>query len=446
MNSLASQITSIVGAPYLIESPAEYPAYAVQGRVPALVVAPGSAEELGQVVATAHAAGVAVIPRGGGTMQAWGRPPVADFIIVQTTRLSRVRIYEPDDLTISVEAGMTMQSLDSLLAANGQVLPIDVPLPARSTVGGALATAMDGPRRLGYGPARDLLIGVQVVEASGRASKAGGMVVKNVSGFDMMKLYTGSLGSLAIIVSANFKLLPRPRAAATIACAFATPAAAFALAGAIHESQLVPVAVEYLAKDEGGRMKDETSMGALSSLIPHPSSFILCVRAEGLPAAVERHVRDVPAMAERAGATSVGVLRDEAHVATWAAINDFPQSFNITDDDLLLRLSCLPADLERALANATDMAARHGLDLAVFARALSGIAYLRTLGGDTGALREFHADLLDSWPQLAMLAGPPAIKAEAPIWGTDIPNLALMRRIKQEFDPDNRLNPGRYII
>ncbi|MEI6779004.1 MAG: FAD-binding oxidoreductase, partial [Chloroflexales bacterium] len=244
MNPLSSQIASIVGASYLIDDLADYPAYAIQGRIPILVVAPGSVEELAHVVAAAHAAGMAVIPRGGGTMQAWGRPPAGDFMIVQTTRLSHARIYEPDDLTISVEAGMTMQSLDALLAAHGQMLPLDVPLPARSTVGGVLATAMDGPRRLGYGTSRDLLIGVQVVEATGRGSKAGGMVVKNVSGFDMMKLYTGSLGSLAIIVSANFKLLPRPRAAATIACTFNTPADAFALVTAIHTSQLTPAAVE----------------------------------------------------------------------------------------------------------------------------------------------------------------------------------------------------------
>ncbi|MEI7642844.1 MAG: FAD-binding oxidoreductase [Chloroflexales bacterium] len=446
MNSLASQITSIVGAPYLIDDPTGYPAYAVQGRVPALVVAPGSAEELAWVVSAAHAADMPVIPRGGGTMQAWGRPPARDFIIVQTTRINRVRIYEPDDLTISVDAGMTMQALDALLAANGQMLPLDVPLPARSTVGGVLATAMDGPRRLGYGSARDLLIGVQVVEATGRISKAGGMVVKNVSGFDMMKLYTGSLGSLAIIVSANFKLLPRPRAAATIACAFSSQAAAYALADAIHASQLAPVAVEYLQKDEGGGMKDEAPMDTVSSLIPHPSAFMLCVRAEGLPAAVERHVRDVAAMAERADSSGVTVLRDEAHTAAWAAINDLPQTFSLAEGELLLRLSCLPGDLARALADASALATRHGMALTVAARALSGIAYLRARGDDEAARSQFHTNLLARWPQLAILAGPPAIMAEAPIWGADIPNLALMRRIKQEFDPDNRLNPERYVV
>ncbi|WP_370650139.1 FAD-linked oxidase C-terminal domain-containing protein [Oscillochloris sp. ZM17-4] len=169
------------------------------------------------------------------------------------------------------------------------------------------------------------------------------------------------------------------------------------------------------------------------------------VRAEGLPAAVERHVRDVSAMAERAGSSGVTVMRDDAHESVWAAINDLPQAAALDSDELLLRLSCLPADLERALADAAALAARHGLALRVAARALSGIAYLRA-HGDEGDLRQLHAELLAGWPQLALLAGPPAIKAEAPIWGAEIPNLALMRRIKQEFDPENRLSPGRYVV
>ncbi|NTV63785.1 MAG: FAD-binding oxidoreductase [Oscillochloris sp.] len=444
MNLLPSQIAAIVGAPYIIESPACSSAYAVQGRSPALVAAPATVEELSRVVAAAYVAGMSVVPYGGGTMQEWGRPPAADFLLVQLARLKRVLIYEPDDLTISVEAGLTLDALGETLAANGQMLPLDLPAPASTTVGGALATAMDGPRRLGYGTARDLLIGVQVVEADGRISKAGGMVVKNVSGFDMMKLYTGSLGSLAIIASANFKLIPRPRAAATIACACKSASAAFALARAIHASQLTPVAVEYIAQGEGGRMPDKGLSEALPPLIL-PASCLLCVRAEGLPAAVERHVRDVAELAERVGASAISVLRDEAHTASWAAINDLARSDDLAADEVLLRLSCLPADLGRALVAANSLATRHGLHLQMVARALSGLAYLR-LQGDEPQLRTYYGELLVAWPHLTLLAGPPALKADLPIWGTDLPNLDLMRRIKQEFDPHNRLNSGRYVV
>ncbi|MEI6776013.1 MAG: FAD-linked oxidase C-terminal domain-containing protein, partial [Chloroflexales bacterium] len=212
-----------------------------------------------------------------------------------------------------------------------------------------------------------------------------------------------------------------------------------ALVTAIHTSQLTPAAVEYIA-DCRLQIADWDQ-----STITNLQSAIL-IRAEGLPAAVERHIRDVAAMAQRAGSPRMSVLRDEDHTAVWAAINDLPQTFSVADDELLLRLGCLPSELERALADASALASRQGVALAVAARALSGIAYLRVRGGDEGARYQFHADLLARWPQLAILAGPPALMAEAPIWGATVPNLALMQRIKQEFDPDNRLNPGRYVV
>ncbi|MBO9316314.1 MAG: FAD-binding oxidoreductase, partial [Chloroflexus sp.] len=266
--SLRADLGSLVGEQYVVEHPTEYHIY---GQQPLLSVAPGSLEELAQAVARLAAEHVAIVPWGGGTQQRWGRPPSRPFAVLLTGRLNRILDYTPDDLTISVEAGMTLGALSAALAANGQMLPLDAPLPDRATIGGLLATAMDGPRRLGYGSARDLLIGIRVVEATGRISKAGGMVVKNVSGFDMMKLYLGSFGTLAIIASANFKLIPQPRSAASILCRAATPEPLWKLVNAIASSQLTPVAVEYL---EGIDLAD--------------TPFALAVRSEGLAAAVER--------------------------------------------------------------------------------------------------------------------------------------------------------------
>jgi glycolate oxidase FAD binding subunit len=430
--SLVPRLTEIVGADHIALSElssSPRPHVPAPPRHP--VVTPATTDELAACMAACHEARVPVVPYGGGTRQRWGHPPKSPFVVLRTTRLDRVLIYEPDDLTISVEAGMTLQALDELLAANGQMLPLDGPLPARATIGGFLATGADGPRRLGYGTARDMLIGVRVVEATGRVSKAGGMVVKNVSGFDMMKLYLGSLGTLAIIVSANFKLMPRPRAAASLLAACPAPEVAFALAEAIFASQLTPVAVEYLEGWDG------------AGLVPAAPCH-LAMRAEGLPAAVERHLRDLTAMASAAGAGELIVLRDPAHTALWAALNDLPQTAEPAPDELLLRLSCLPGDLARALADARGRAA--GLSLLIAARALSGVAYLR-LRGPAAALGACYSELLRSWPQTIAIAVPPVPELAAlPIWGAPPANLELMGRIKAEFDPQQLLNPGRYVV
>src|SRR5262245_14456366 len=200
--ALASALAPIVADHALLDEPQECAAYAVQGITPACVAAPGSLDELSAVMHVAHEQRAAVAPWGGGTQQSIGNPPTRLDLVVRTERLNQVLVHEPDDLTISVAAGITIGALREHLARHRQMLPIDPPLPARATLGGLLATGMDGPRRLGYGTLRELLIGITVVEADGRISRGGGMVVKNVSGFDMMKLYRGSLGTLAIIASA----------------------------------------------------------------------------------------------------------------------------------------------------------------------------------------------------------------------------------------------------
>jgi glycolate oxidase FAD binding subunit len=422
MDRIKQQVAAIVGDDYVSDDGA---LFAVHGVRPRLVVSPANAAELGQVVATLGSAGVAVVPWGGGTQQRWGWPLAHDlpFAVVRTTRLNRVLDYTPDDLTISVGAGMTLDALSAALAANGQMLPLDVPLPERATVGGVLATAMDGPRTLGYGRSRDLLIGISVVEASGRISKAGGMVVKNVSGFDMMRLYTGSLGTLAIIVSANFKLMPLPRDAATVLCNCATLGAACGLAERIGASTLVPVAVELLSDHEGVRV---------------------AVRAEGLPAAVERHSRDVSAFAADTDAY-VQVLRDVKHTSFWARTNNLPQTAVLAPDEVVARISCLRAELANALELASSLAARLGLTLHIAARVLSGLAYLR-VSGPADALRSWHTTLLAARPTLTVLAAPELLMREGAIWGSPPANIALLRRIKAEFDPQDLLNPRRYVV
>ncbi len=444
--ALPSALAAIVSEQYVTADPAACASYAVQGIVPACVVAPGSLEELSAVMRVAHEQRAAVAPWGGGTQQSIGNPPARVDLLVRIERLNRVLIHEPDDLTISVEAGITLGALRKLTARHGQMLPIDPPLAGRATIGGLLATAADGPRRLGYGTLRELTIGIAVVEAGGRITKGGGMVVKNVSGFDMMKLYLGSLGTLAIIASANFKLLPSPRAAATLLCTFGDPADALAMIEAIQLTQLTPTAAEYLNNAALKRIvaTERTEKGKTSATLSSSVSSVaahqcaLALRAEGLPQAVERHIAELSTLAARHGSDATQRLDREDDAALWERIADLPQVDALTADEAVLKLTSLPFEIERAIAQIELLAARADARATIHARALNGVIYARLRPLTAEALRALLAELPGIQWVATALAG-------VPRWGAPPPGLELMRRIKAEFDPTGMLNQGRYV-
>lgn len=393
-------------------SPSDWP-----GMDNALAVTSSSAEECARVMKIAGQANAAIAPFGGGTKQAHGNPIQTQgrpLIALRTTRMNRVVEYEPDDLTITVEAGMTIAELNSIAKSNNQMLPFDVALPGRSTVGGVIATNADGPRRLGYGTVKDLLIGAKVVEASGAISKAGGRTVKNVSGYNMMRLWTGSYGTLAVIVTATFKLIPIPRDSRTLVCSFADVASAFGLVDALQASALTPAAVELVMDG------------------PHVR---VLVRAEGTPEQTQRHLREAGDLADRAGAQA---MTDEAN---WEAINDLPQTAEVAADEAALKLMTLPSRLHEALARAQALAGQSAIRLRVSARALSGVAYARAQGGGVAQL----VDGLRESANVIVLAHGPQVEAR-PRWGREPEGLDMMRRLKREFDPRDMLNPGRFIV
>ena len=187
---------------------------------PLPVVPPSSVAEMGDFVRRAAAEGQAIYPVGGRTMLDYGLPPTRPGLVVDLRRLDRVIDYPARDMTITVQAGITVARLQEVLAGENQRLPVDVPCAEQATLGGALATNVSGPRRYGFGTLRDYVIGISVVNDEGQEVKAGGRVVKNVAGYDLCKLYIGALGTLGIISQVTLKLRPRPeeQALLTLGC------------------------------------------------------------------------------------------------------------------------------------------------------------------------------------------------------------------------------------
>ena len=230
--SWIEQLTDLVG-PAGVAGAEALPGYAIDGQTPRAAVQPADRAAVSSVMQWAAAQDAAVAPRGGGTMSGLGNVPARLDLALDLRKCSRVLDFQPDDLTVTVEAGMTLDVLHAALAQGRKYLPLEAPHPAMATIGGILSTNFTGPRRFAYGLPRDWLIGIAVVSPGGGESKAGGRVVKNVTGYDLNKLYTGALGTLGVIVEASFKLTPVPRhSKALIACFLPSSGGADAPVGA----------------------------------------------------------------------------------------------------------------------------------------------------------------------------------------------------------------------
>jgi glycolate oxidase FAD binding subunit len=218
MTALAARdFAAIVGEEHVTRTDFE-----INGVVPAVVVSPSSPEEVGAVLRLATERGLVVAPAGGLTKQQIGGVPERLDILLSTARMNKIEQYDPGDLTISVAAGMPFAAMQRDLAEHHQWVPCDAAELERTTIGGLLATGAAGPLKSAFGHMRDFCIGVQFVTPDGKVAKGGGRVVKNVAGYDLMKLLTGSYGSLAVITRVNFKVFPHPRQTRTFACSFAS--------------------------------------------------------------------------------------------------------------------------------------------------------------------------------------------------------------------------------
>ena len=343
---------------------------------------PRTAEELAKTLGEASSAGKAVVPVGGGRASAMGGALERCDVELHTTSLDRVIEHSPADMVVSVEAGITLEALQEQLARSKQFLPLDPFHSPGHTVGGLLATGWTGPLRLRFGSARDFLIGIRVALPDGRLASAGGRVVKNVSGYDLMKLHYGALGSLGVIVAASFKVFPLP----------------------LHDVTL----------ESGGGWDD---VARLLGLPLAPSALELfadgrvVARFFGSPEAVKRVTAELGWKAPDTGFWST-------HSRTGGAA----------------RIAAPPSQLRELLEPLSGWWASPG----------AGIAYWNF--EDPGAVAGVRAAVERAGGSLVLIAAPDDVKAKVGAWGKPPPTLDVMKRLKQAFDPGHVLNPGRFVV
>jgi len=435
-DSVTERLRAAVG-PANVLTAIELSPYVVEGRTPEAAVFPGSIEEVAAVVRLAAEAGLPLTPWGGGTAASVGHPAGRAGLVLGLSRLHRLVEHEPGDLTATVEAGMTVAALQEILRSRGQWLSLDPPDAERATVGGVLAANAAGPRRHLYGTARDLLIGVTVVTAEGGVVKGGGKVVKNVAGYDLPKLLIGSYGTLGILVEATLKLRPLPDDERLVGVGFDRLKDAGAAVRALVGSDLIPNAVEVL--DAAASAPLPGGKGAAAMLV---AGF------DGLGEQVEWQCAEFARLASACG----GHVARRLPADLWprlaaAARRVFPAATAV------MTFGVLPTEVAELMEHGAEIARARGMQSAWAAHAGVGSVSAALAADHEPQGPDAVAALLGEWRAMARAGGggatlewaPLAVKALLPVWDDPGAAARVMQRIKALLDPNNLLNPGRFV-
>ena len=368
------------------------------------VARPDTIPEVVELLQAAKADGRSVVPAGGRSKLGWAPPPSSCDVLLDLRGLNRILEHPAGDLVVIAEAGVALADLQAHVGKAGQQLGLDPP-EAAATLGGVVSANASGPRRLRYGTVRDLLIGVTVVLADGTVAKAGGKVVKNVAGYDLAKLYTGAHGSLGVVVSTTWRLHPLAPSSGTVIAQVTDAAHAGRLALDLARSTLTPSAIELVGRT-GGPLQLVVLFESIAESVQAQTAAAAALTGGDI---VER---PPPEFGRRPGGP----------------------------DDVVLRIAHVPSALP-AVLDAVPVGT------AVAASASTGVTYAALAGseGQVSRLSELRAAITAYDGTAVVLAAPPQLRAELDHWGPVGDALPLMTRVKDQFDPDRRLSPGRFV-
>ena len=365
----------------------------IDGLSSSRVVQPETIEDLAKLISNEKGA---IVPVGAGTQLGFGNPLARADCAVDLTKLSRITEYVPADLTIHVEAGVTLQQLHHTLLENKQFLPLDPWNGPAATIGGIAAANAQGPFRAA-GTIRDWIIGMTVVEASGKISKSGGRVVKNVTGYDLHKLYTGSLGTLAVIAEISLKLRANFERTATVIARFVDTKSAAACLGLLRKSALQPVACEWVGPENE-----------------------IWLRFGEQARAVDWQLKNLPA-----GGDWV-VKEGGEESSAWEGLRKRYNGF----EGVVVRAVGLPTQVHEIIEEYRPAE--------WIAHALNGIVLMRLNSpGEIRRIREKFRAVIEK--------APIDVRREIPTFGLTPAEHEMMKKMKAAFDPEGRLNPGRHV-
>ena len=396
----------------------------VDGLLPSTVMRPEDAEDAARGLHLCDLAPAAVVVWGGGTQMRLGAPPRRYEVAFSTERMTRLLEYEPADLTCRVEAGIRLGELQAALREQGQRLPLDPPHPERATVGGMVAANSNGLSRGRYGTVRDWVIGIAVAYPSGKVARAGGKVVKNVAGYDLVKLHIGALGTLGVVAEVNFKVQAQPEVEESLLATFEAPAPALEVG--------LKLAHQYLAPASAIVQDHESLPPPLGGERRGGGGWQLALKLEG-------YAREVQAAKDQAirFIREAGGLIQEVEVpsAFWDAARDWSTP---AADEVVLR-AIVPLAASPLLMAAVPPDAR------VLAQPSSGVVDVRVAAPSAAKTLSRLRTAAGAEGQVVVVAAPAALKQGLDVWGPPPPGFPIMRALKQALDPNGILNPGRFV-
>ena len=398
---------------------------------------PADQQELAAIVRGSFETGTPLYPVGGGTSLGFGLTPQQPGTGLSLARLDRIVDYPAGDMTVTVESGIRMQDLSAALAGENQRLPLDVPQPSQATLGGVVATNFNGPRRYGNGSVRDFVIGISAVDGRGTPFKGGGRVVKNVAGYDFCKLLTGSLGTLGVITQLTMKLRPIPEELSIVTCHPPDLQAVEPLLAQLVHSQTSPAAIELLS----GELWSSDPILARTA---DATSLTLLVAFEGTATEVGWMVEQLDREWRAAQVHETSVVAGPEAAELMQRLAEFPSA---GESPLVLKISVVPSATTQLIAALREIE----LTCSIQAHAGNGMIIARlTQLPEQGLSRALVGGLQTiaaaHQGNVVVLSNPTGTEmTRQSVWGGDTGPIWLMHSVKQQFDPRNILNPGRFV-